>query len=117
MTQSIKPVKCHEGKTQWKAGTKKLDRVPFVITYNPLLPNIPKLPEECQTILNASEKCSEVFKNTPLMSYRRGRNLNDMLCSNRMPQQKDTNQRNRYSKDVKDKSEKESQPKTNQCPE
>ena len=96
-----------------KLEQNKLERVPFVITYNPLLPNIPKLLQESQTILNASEKCSEVFKNTPLVSYRRGRNLNDMLCSKRIPQQKDTNQRNKYSLDVNNKREKESQPKTN----
>ena len=59
----------------------------------------------------------KTFKNTPLVSYRRGRNLNDMLCSKRIPQQKDTNKRNKYSRDVNNKSEKESQPKTNQCPE
>ena len=100
-----------------KLEQNKLDRVPFVITYTPLLPNIPKLLQESQTILNASEKCSEVFENTPLVSYRRGRNLNDMLCSKRIPQQKDTNQRSKYSQDVNNKSEKESQPKTNQCPE
>ena len=84
-----------------KLEQNKLDRVPFVITYNPLLPNIPKLQQESQTILNASEKCSEVFKNTPLVSYRRGRNLNDMLCSKRIPKQKDTNQRNKHSRDIK----------------
>ena len=100
-----------------KLEQNKLDRVPFVTTYNPPLPNIPKLLQESQTILNASEKCSEVFKNTPLVSCRRGRNLNDMLCSKRTPQQKHTNQRNKYSQDVNNKSEKESQPKTNQCPE
>ena len=91
-----------------KLEQNKLDRVPFVITYNLLLPNIPKLLQESQTILNASEKCSEVFENTPLVRYRRGRNLNDMLCSKRIPQQKDTNQRNEYSRDVNDKSKKES---------
>ena len=100
-----------------KLQQNKLDRVPFVVTYNNLPPNIPKLLQQSQTILNASEKCSEVFKNTALASYRRGRNLNDMLCSKRIPQQKDTNQRNKYSQDVNNKSEKESQPKTNQCPE
>ena len=39
-----------------KLEQNKLDRVPFVITYNPLLPNIPKLLQESQTILNASKK-------------------------------------------------------------
>ena len=71
-----------------KLEQNKLDRVPFVITYNPLLPNIPKLLQESHTNLNASEKCSKVFKNTPLVSYKRGRNLNDMLCCKRIPQQK-----------------------------
>ena len=40
-----------------------------------------------------------------------------MLCSKRIPQQKDTNQRNKCSQDVNNKSEKESQPETNHCPE
>ena len=40
-----------------------------------------------------------------------------MLCSKRISQQKDTNQRNKYSRDDNNKNDKESQPKTNQCPE
>ena len=91
-----------------KLEQNKIDRVPFVITYKPLLPNIPKLLQESQTILNASEKCSEVFKNTPLVNYRRGRNLNDMLCGKIIPQQRNTNQRNKYSRDDNNKNNKES---------
>ena len=63
------------------------------------------------------KNCSEVFKNAPLVSYRRDRNLNDMLCSKRIPQQKDTNQRNKYSRDDNNRNNKESQAKTNQCSE
>ena len=100
-----------------KLEQNELDRVPFVITYNPLLPNVPKLLQESQTILNHSKECSKVFKNTPLLSYRRGRNLNDMLCSKIIPQQKNTNQKNKYSRDDNNKNDKESKPKTNQCPE
>ena len=66
---------------------KKLQRVPFVITYNPILPSIPKPLKKSHTILEASEKCTEIFKYIPLVSYRRGRNLSDMLCSKRMPPQ------------------------------
>ena len=42
-----------------------------------------------------------------LVRYRRGKNLNDMLCSKRIPQQKDTNQRNKYSQDDNNKNDKE----------
>ena len=67
---------------------QKLDRVQFVITYNPLLPNFPKLLKDSQIILDASEKCKTVFQTLSLVSYRRARNLNDMLSSKRIPSQK-----------------------------
>ena len=65
---------------------KSIQKVPLVITYNPMLPNIPKILNESQTILHASERCTEVFPNVPLVSYRRARNLSDMLCSRRIAQ-------------------------------
>ena len=43
-----------------------------------------------------------------LVRYRRGKNSNDMLCSKRIPQQKDTIQRNKYSQDENNKNDKES---------
>ena len=67
-----------------KTTPKSLQRVPFVITYNPMLPNIPKIPYDARSILHASERCTKVFKNVPLVSYRRARNLSDMLCSKRI---------------------------------
>ena len=51
------------------------------------------------------------------MSYRRERNLNDLLWSKRIPQQKDASQRNKHKYYDNDKNDKESQPKTNKCPE
>ena len=42
-----------------------------------------------------------------LVRYRIGRNLNDMLYSKRIPQQKDTNKRNKYSQDDSNKNDKE----------
>ena len=57
-------------------------KVPFVITYNPMLPNIPKVLNESHTILRASERSAEVLQEVPLVSYRRARNLCDMLVSN-----------------------------------
>ena len=77
-----------------KIKQQKLQRVPFVITYNPILPSIPKLLKKSHTILEASEKCTEVFMNVPLVSYRRERNLSDMLsrkkCHHRKMQTKKT---------------------------
>ena len=95
-----------------------LDRVPLVITYNlpppPLLLNLPKLPKDSQIILDASEKCKTVFQTLPLVSCRRGRNLNNMLFSKRIPSQKNTNQE---KKDPQDHYNTPTQPKSNQCPE
>ena len=99
-----------------KIEQQKLQRVPFVITYNPILPSIPKLLKKSHTILEASEKCTEVFKYVPLVSYRRGRNLSDMLCSKRMPPQTNANKEN---PNLNDHITKEDQPqlKPNHCPE
>ena len=52
-----------------KTKSKSLQRVPFVVTYNPILPNIPKILHEAHPILHASERCTEIFKNVPLVSY------------------------------------------------
>ena len=51
-----------------KRNQKILKRVPFVITYNPMLPNIPKILNESHTILHASERCAEVFQEVPLVA-------------------------------------------------
>ena len=40
-----------------------------------------ELKNESHTILHASERCAEVFKEVPLVSYRRARNLCDMLVT------------------------------------
>ena len=67
-----------------KPHQKSLQRVPFVITYNPMLPNLPKILHDSQPIVHVSERCTQVFKNVPLVSYRRARNLSDMLCCKRI---------------------------------
>ena len=89
-------------------------RVRFVVTYSPMLPNIPKILHEAHPILHASERCTEIFKNVPLVSYQRARNLNDILCSKRLASPKShspipsqTCQNNNDSPP----------PNTNQCPE
>ena len=51
------------------------------------------------TIIVKMTKSHTCFTLSFLVRYRRGRNLNDMICGKRIPQQKDTNQRNKYSRD------------------
>ena len=67
-----------------KRNQKILKRVPFVTTYNPMLPNIPKILNKSHTILHASERCAEVFLEVLLVSYRRARNLCNMLVNKRL---------------------------------
>ena len=64
-----------------KTNDNQLTRVPFVVTYNPKLPSLLNILKESQSILHSSEHCSTVFPEVPLVSYRRSRNLSDMLCS------------------------------------
>ena len=62
-----------------------MNGIPFAGTYNPMLPNLHKIFKDLQPFLSSSERCAEAFPNTPLVSYRRARNLSDMLCSRRLP--------------------------------
>ena len=55
--------------------------MPFVVTHNPKLPSLPKILKESQSILHSLDRCATVFTEVPLVSYRRSRNLSDMLCS------------------------------------
>ena len=74
-----------------KTKPKSPQRVPFVVTYNPMIPNMLKKLHEARPILRASERCNEIFKNVPLVSYRRARNLSDILCSKRLASPKSHN--------------------------
>ena len=61
------------------------DRVIFSTTYNPMLPNIKDKLNALEPILQASERCREVFTQPPIIAYRRNRSLNDILVSRRLP--------------------------------
>ena len=74
-----------------KTKPKSLQRVPFVVTYNPMLPNIPTILHEAHPIIHASERYTEIFKNVPLVGYRSARNLSDILSSKRLPSPKSHN--------------------------
>ena len=50
---------------------KKPSRVPFTITYNPALPNINKILQKKQPILNSTARLQKIYKETHVVAYRR----------------------------------------------
>ena len=54
------------------------DVVPFVVTYNPALPRISNILRKHFNILHSSNRCKDVFKQTPFVAYRRSSNLRDL---------------------------------------
>ena len=67
------------------------DRVPLVVTYNPALPNLHKILKEHQPILDTSPKTQAIFKEPPLVAFRRGRSLSQMLTHKRLPSSNTSN--------------------------
>ena len=55
------------------------DRVPFPVTYHPMLPNLHEILCRHHNLLTSSQKLSAVFQEPPLVSYRRPKNLRDLL--------------------------------------
>ena len=58
---------------------KTSTRIPFVVTYYPDLPNLKATVEKHWSILQINQKMKETFVETPMMAYRRNRNLGDIL--------------------------------------
>ena len=57
----------------------KSDRVPLVLTFSKLLPDIRKILRKYQATLHKSERMSEVFDKPPLLAFRRDKYLCDVL--------------------------------------
>ena len=55
-----------------------INRIPFVVTYNPALPRISNILRSRLNILLSSNRCREVFKQPPIVAYRRSSNLRDI---------------------------------------
>ena len=56
------------------------ETIPFVITYNPALPNIARIIHQHSNVLYSSDRCRNVFKNRPLVAHRRCKNISDILA-------------------------------------
>ena len=74
-----------------KASTKKREnlltyktklqtnRVPFITTFNKSLPKIKAAIEDNWNLLQINPNLSEIFKEKPILAYRRNRNLKDLI--------------------------------------
>ena len=54
-------------------------RVPLVLTFSKLLPDVRNILRKHQSTLHQSERMREIFKEPPLLAFRRYRNLCDVL--------------------------------------
>ena len=59
--------------------TPKPTRVPFIVKYNPALPNIREILHKKQPILDSTERLHNIFSETPVVTFRRSPNLRDLL--------------------------------------
>ena len=66
------------------------ETTPFVITYNPALPNLAHIIHKHSNVLYSSDRCRNVFKNLPLVAYRRCKNISDILVRAQFTNSTDT---------------------------
>ncbi|GFO04316.1 hypothetical protein PoB_003082100 [Plakobranchus ocellatus] len=59
--------------------TNKNERIPFVLTYNPALPNISSILKTYLPILHSSDRCKKAIPSLPVTAFRRPKNLRDLL--------------------------------------
>ena len=58
---------------------ERMERVPLVLTYSSRLPDVHNIIRKNMPELHRSEDMKKVFKEIPIIAYRRGRNLGDTL--------------------------------------
>ena len=61
---------------------------PFVITYNPAVPNA-HIIHKHSYILYPLDRCRNIFKNLPLVAYRRCNNISDIFVRAQFPETRD----------------------------
>ena len=55
------------------------NRTPSVITYNPALPNVSTTVRKNVTIFQSSNRCKQILPSPPIVAYKWGSNLRDLL--------------------------------------
>ena len=89
------------GTTLLNPNLNNRQTVPFVITYNPALPNISRIIHKHSNVLYSSFRCKNVFTNLPLVAYRRCKNISDILVRAKLPEPTNTDQSTMGDKSVK----------------
>lgn len=59
-------------------------RVPLVVTYHPSLPNLPTITRDNTPVLHASQRLKNAIPESPIIAYRRPKNLRDLLVSSHL---------------------------------
>ncbi|KAL9972935.1 hypothetical protein ACROYT_G019335 [Oculina patagonica] len=72
--------------------TYQPQRVPLVITYNPALRHVSSIIHKHFNILSLSLRCTNVFKDKPIVAFRRSNNLSNILVSAKLRKTSATNQ-------------------------
>ena len=62
-----------------------INRIRFVVTYNPAVPHFSNILRKHFNILLSSDRCRDVFKHPPIVAYRRTSNLRDILVKAQLP--------------------------------
>ena len=65
-----------------KQKTQK--RIPFITTFNPGLPNIPQILRKYLPTLHSSKHCRKAIPVCPIVSYKRPKNLKDILVNSKL---------------------------------
>lgn len=65
--------------TQTRTRKRNNGRVPLVVTYSNMLPNLHHILGKYMPVLHESDRMSQIFERPPLVAYRRDRNLCDTL--------------------------------------
>ena len=58
---------------------KEIEILPFVMQYNPSVPNLKHILMEKWHLIELQPKLKEMFKEPPIISYKRGSSLRDIL--------------------------------------
>ena len=68
------------------AGKKPSGKIPLVLVtkHNPCITLIKRKLLKYWHILNRDKKCNEVFKNLPIVAYKRHKNIGDLLTSSKL---------------------------------
>lgn len=74
----------HEAIKRKNKSKKNNDRIPFVLTYNPRLPNFATILHTFFPILQTSDRCKKAIPHVPLVSFRKPPNIRSKLVRARV---------------------------------